>query len=570
MQIREAHVEYDRVTFEFSYSPDLVKQVKELGQREYDSVNKIWTVFIDKHSLPKIVNFIINNAFLKSGENEELDALLKKRQQELENTFASAVLTYPEAKVNGLGGELRPFQKQAPSFVKEKKRVIIGDEQGLGKTIQALASIQYVQAYPLLIVTPPIVKYNWYNETVKWLQIRQPATDILVVEDKNIDKLRNSQHKVVIVSYALLDKLQDSLQAIEFKGVIIDEAHKYKNRAAKRTKALLRVCDLIPVRVALTGTLVSNRPAELVSVLEILDQLKQFGGWYPFVERYCGAFRSTFGLNVDGAANLKELYMRLSQTCYLRRNKSEVATEIPPKTRSVVTLDIDNRREYQKASQGFDDYYVEQVMEHPELLNRLAELSGEQLRLERQAVESEAFGRTEMAGGVMRLTTLQTLVAQGKQEAVGDWIENFLASGEKLVVFAMRKEMVNYLSKRFAAPKIDGSVPAARRTELVHKFQTDPTVLLMVLQVKAGSVGITLTAATNVAFAELPWDPADCEQGEDRVHRIGQLDAVNCYYLIARETVEEYVYRVLESKRLIMNRVNTGQVSWGEPPSTDT
>jgi SWI/SNF-related matrix-associated actin-dependent regulator 1 of chromatin subfamily A len=262
--------------------------------------------------------------------------------------------------------------------------------------------------------------------------------------------------------------------------------------------------------------------------------------------------------------------MRLSQTCYLRRNKSEVATEIPPKTRSVVTLDIDNRREYQKASQGFDDYYVEQVMEHPELLNRLAELSGEQLRLERQAVESEAFGRTEMAGGVMRLTTLQTLVAQGKQEAVGDWIENFLASGEKLVVFAMRKEMVNYLSKRFAAPKIDGSVPAARRTELVHKFQTDPTVLLMVLQVKAGSVGITLTAATNVAFAELPWDPADCEQGEDRVHRIGQLDAVNCYYLIARETVEEYVYRVLESKRLIMNRVNTGQVSWGEPPSTDT
>lgn len=566
MQIREAHVDFDRVTFEFPYSPDLVKQVKNLGEREFDQVMKTWTVMLDAHSLPRIANFIINNAFVKTGSHERLDELLAKKQAALENTFVEAVTIYPEIEVPGLGGVLRPFQKQAPAFVADKKRVIIGDEQGLGKTIEALASIQHVDGFPLLIVTPPIVKYNWYNETVKWLP-GLGDEQLLVVDESNADELLNSKHRVVIVSYGVIDKLQDSLQAIHFRGVIIDEAHKYKTKAAKRTRALRRICDLIPYRVALTGTLVSNRPAELVSVLEILDQLKEFGGWFPFVERYCGAFRSTFGLKTDGAGNLSELYTKLSRTCYLRRNKKDVAPEIPAKTRSLVYVDLTNRREYTRASEGFDTYYVERVMRHPDQLNRLAEMSGAQLKRERLAMESEAFARTANAGSIMRLTTLQTLVAEGKQEAAGEWIENFLASGEKLVVFALRRDMINYLSDRFGALKIDGSVPARRRTELVARFQEDPEAQLIVLQIVAGSVGITLTAATNVAFVELPWSPADAEQAEDRVHRIGQLDAVNIYYLLAKDTVEEYVYRVLEAKRVVMNHVNSGQIGTG--PATE-
>ena len=141
------------------------------------------------------------------------------------------------------------------------------------------------------------------------------------------------------------------------------------------------------------------------------------------------------------------------------------------------------------------------------------------------------------------------------------WIENFLESGEKLVVFATHKATIHALEREYGtmAVKIDGSVPSEKRQAAVDAFQNDPEVRLFIGNIKAAGVGITLTAASNVVFLEIPWAPAELEQASDRCHRIGQKNAVNIYYLLASKTVDAAMGALLVDKKKVINDIMAEQ-----------
>jgi len=172
----------------------------------------------------------------------------------------------------------------------------------------------------------------------------------------------------------------------------------------------------------------------------------------------------------------------------------------------------------------------------------------------------DAEMRARRAEALVRIGTLRQLCARGKLAAVKEWVENFLASGDKLVLFAHHVDVQQALFDAFPnAARLFGEDDATTRQANIDRFQSDPDCRLIVCSLVAGGVGVTLTAASNVAFVELSWTPAAMEQAEDRVHRIGQHDAVTAWYFLAEETIDEWMYDLLESKRQVIDHVIDGR-----------
>ena len=170
-----------------------------------------------------------------------------------------------------------------------------------------------------------------------------------------------------------------------------------------------------------------------------------------------------------------------------------------------------------------------------------------------------------MAEHLVRIETLKQLAAKGKLAAAIDWVRDFLGSGEKLVLFATHTDIVRGLAEAFDAPMIYGDTPVAERQAIVDRFQSDPECRLVVGNTRAAGVGLTLTAASNVAFLELGWTPAEHDQAEDRCHRYGQTaDSVNAWYLLAADTIDEDIAALIESKRAVVDAGTDGKESLGE------
>jgi SNF2 family DNA or RNA helicase len=235
--------------------------------------------------------------------------------------------------VAGLAGELLPFQKAAVAYSVRAHRVLIGDEMGLGKTVEALAIIKAANAFPALVVCPATLKLNWRREAEKWLPIKRVA----VLGGQN----GTTEGDIVIINYDVLGRFAAKLKTRGFKGIIFDESHYAKNHKAQRTAHCKQLASGIPVRLCLTGTPVLNRPAELISQLQLLDRLDDLGGFWNFAERYCDAHKNRWGWDFSGASNLDELNERLRATCYIRRTKAEVLPELPAKRRCIVPVEID-------------------------------------------------------------------------------------------------------------------------------------------------------------------------------------------------------------------------------------
>ncbi len=219
----------------------------------------------------------------------------------------------------------------------------------------------------------------------------------------------------------------------------------------------------------------------------------------------------------------------------IRRKKADVLTELPDKIRSFVPLEITNRNEYDYVEANFIDWLKDNIS------------------------DSKAE-RAKRAEELVKVETLKQLAVKGKIKQVVEWIKDFLDSDGKLVVFAIHKETISALMEEFknVAVKLDGSIPQNKRTEIAEQFQSDPNIRLFVGNIQAAGVAITLTAASSVAFVELPWTPGELSQAEDRCHRIGQKNAVNIYYLIAENTIEETIAKLLDTKRQVLDRVLDG------------
>jgi SWI/SNF-related matrix-associated actin-dependent regulator of chromatin subfamily A-like protein 1 len=283
------------------------------------------------------------------------------------------------------------------------------------------------------------------------------------------------------------------------------------------------------LKLALTGTPVMNRPKELVSQLRLLDRLGDFGSGAELTRRF-----ATHGSH-------ERLHWNLRAHCYVRRLKSEVLPQLPEKSHDTVLIEIDNEDEYRLAERDVVAWLQSQPLELRTLEARVSAAT----RAERLA----------------RLNYLRQLAARGKLAAQLHWIEDFLATGEPLIVFADHIEIQRAVLERFPhAAHVLGSDSAQERDDNVRAFQEPDGPPLIVCSLKAASHGITLTRASNVAFLELDWTPARLEQAEDRAHRIGQRNAVAAWYLLAPNTIDSLLEGVLQAKRELIGAITDGRV----------
>ena len=256
-----------------------------------------------------------------------------------------------------------------------------------------------------------------------------------------------------------------------------------------------------------------------------------------YARRYCNAYHNGFGWDFSGSANKEELHQKLTETIMIRRKKADVLPDLPSKLYSYIPMEICNTTEYKRAEADFIAF--------------LAETKGK-----------KAAEKASQAEHLVRIEALKQLAVQGKIKQAVQWIRDFLDNnGNKLVVFGVHKTVVDALMKEFKeeAVKVDGSVSATKRDEAVAAFQEDPNVKLFVGNIQAAGTGLTLTAASAVAFLELPWTPGESAQAEDRCHRIGQKDTVNVYYLLADNTIEMEIAQLLDEKKAVLNAVLDGK-----------
>lgn len=433
-----------------------------------------------------------------------------------------------------------PYQEEGIRKGLEWKRLFIGDEPGLGKTLQSIGIIDTAGAYPALVICPSSLKINWQREVEKFTDKKA-----LVLDNYNRTTwpylLQMKMFHVAIVNYESLRKyfvwdikggksfrLKNVVfcpQITMFNSVIIDESHRAKDPSAQQTKFVKGICAGKEYIILLSGTPVVNRPGDLVAQLSIMERLNEFGGKNNFLLNYAQGER--------GASNLEELSKELYSRCLIRREKAKVLAQLPDKTRVDIYVDISNREEYDTAAQDLAKY----------------------LREYQQCTEHEIRRKMRMEA-LVKFMTLRSIASKGKVEHAIDFVQVFLDGGNKLILFCSSHEIVDKLKKAFPkAVTVTGRDSSVMKQAAVDAFQQREDVQLIICSIKAAGVGLTLTASSNVAFVELPWTYADCCQCEDRAHRIGQKDNVTCYYLLGRGTIDHKLYNIIHNKKAIANSI---------------
>lgn len=456
-----------------------------------------------------------------------------------------------------------PFQRAGIAYGTQRESVLIADEMGLGKTIQALGIINADETIKsALIVVPASLRINWAREAATWLT---REFNVYVAETT---KAPPADADIVIVNYAKINRkaVREALMARSWDVLIADEAHYAKNKKAQRTKALLgwwnkakreRVEGLVDRsrrRVFLTGTPILNKPVELHPLLAALDP-RQFGNFMRFAKRYCNAHQISIGRgrtawDFTGSSNLDELQERLRSTVMVRRLKSEVLPELPPKRRQVITLPPNGasnaiaaeRRAFVAHESAIADARAEADLAQADGDESAYNASVARLR----SLEQLAF--TEMS-------RVRHEVAVAKIEKVIEHVESLRESGiAKIVLFAHHHDVIDAFMSQWgsAAVELTGRTPMAERQAAVDRFQTDDTCEIFVASIKAAGVGLTLTASSTVVFAELDWVPANIQQAEDRCHRIGQTGSVLVQHLVFNGSIDaDMAHRIISKQQVI-------------------
>jgi len=430
-----------------------------------------------------------------------------------------------EAVAARLGGQLAPFQWAAVRYALAARRTFLADEQGLGKTVEALATLEADEAFPAVVVCPAAMKLAWAREAGRWL----PHRTHQVLDGRGGGPLAGAD--VTILNYEIVAGRLAALVASGPRALVADESHYCKNPQAKRTRAVRRLAEAVAadgLRLALTGTPVMNHADELIAQLRLIGRLGEFGSGASFSRQF------------QGELSEERLHWHLRRRCFVRRLKSEVLPQLPAKRQVVVPVALTNEREYRLAERDVIAWLRSQPLDLSELGAKIAAA----LRAERLA----------------QLTALARLAARGKLAAALTWIHDFLQSGEALVVFARHLEVQRAVLEHFpGALHILGQDTAQARERAIASFQRPDGPALIVCATRAAAQGITLTRASNVCFLELEWTPALHDQAEDRCHRIGQRDAVTAWYLLAAGTIDETMARLIERKRAVVDAVTDGR-----------
>lgn len=508
-----------RLVLRFPYDPQLVMLTKTVPGRRYNPDFRFWTIplfgFRDLESATgragvQIVLGERARRALDLGRQAKRDLLAAKAEEDSD-------LEVPTPT------ELRPYQRAGISFLlkalKSFKGVLLCDEMGLGKTIQSLAVIALsLELKNVLVLCPASVKFTWEQEIKKHF----PGMSYVVIDGAPEERKAQwaSRSTIKIANYELL--LRDKVaQVKQWDLVIADEIVKAKNYQTKTAKAIKKLTRMYSV--GLSGAPVENRLEELHSVMDFCVPGLLGPGW-RFVQEHC--VRNRFNA-VVGYRGKEKIRTRIAPH-YLRRLKSQVLTELPPKIYNEMALELNSAEwEIYEAIRQQIKAYVE---ENPKLsvVNVLTEM----LRLKQCTDDLRLLGE-EPSQESSKLTALRDILEASE--------------GHKVVAYTQFAQLANMWHEELGGLVLFGGVPAAERQRRIERFQSGPEQLF--LSTEAGAYGITLTAADIVVHIDQPWNPARLRQREDRLHRIGQRECVQVVTLTARRTIDEYIGKVLDRKR---------------------
>lgn len=439
-----------------------------------------------------------------------------------------------EALKEVLKTQPREFQVKGIEFLEASKgRALLGDDMGLGKTLQVLGFLAlHPEISPVIIVCPTNAKFEWAK------QVSQHTKSLRAEVVGGRKPYKIGAH-IVIINYDILSHWVDYLLTLRPAGIVMDECHYVKDLSAARTKACQQLSAACKVILPLSGTPIVNRPSEFFPVLNMI-QPQKFSSFWRYAFRYCSpkrAFRRR-GWDFSGSANTQELHNKVAPIM-LRRKKSEVLSELPPKQRIPISVELSNRREYEKARDIFLAWYKENY----------------------GVVKAAKAAKAE---GFVRLVKLRQLVAEGKIKAVETWINDYLESTDgKLVVFAYHRVIFEHFVETYKDICACGGGASEQRHQEIERFQNDPKCRLFVGTIKADKEAITLTAANTVVFIEQGWTPGEHDQAEDRINRIGQqADSITAYYFLGKDSIDEYLWDLIEKKREIITKILDGEEKW--------
>lgn len=537
----EGDAVYLMVPYEEARTRELVKETKG---RKWIGDTKEWRVSISE------THWLIS----KLGEEHALSKLMasmpeiaeanKVRAERISISGASSlsdadVVADMETRLSTMfpaGHKLYPFQYAGVRFGElADGKFILGDDMGIGKTIQAIAYCALHQEHwPVLVVCPANVKYNWLKELRTWL----PNSTSEVVRN---GKSEVTDADFTVINYDLMSKKQDELMEIGYSTIVMDECHYLKNSKAKRTIATVEVAKKCDSVLALSGTAITNRPIELYNTLNMVRP-SEYSNFIEYAKRYCGAHYNGWGWDYSGATNVDELHGRLRDVM-IRRMKKEVLEELPDKIRQFVPVHptASEMREYRKSA----DMWLREYARH-------------------KASNSMPVGFV-----LNMLTDLRHKCGLLKVSATLDWVADYrdITDNKPVIIFTHHRDVGDSLyeglsdDKRFAGTRwgrIDGTVNAEKRQQLVEQFQSGALDGLVCATI-AAKEGLTLTQADTVVFIEREWVPGWEEQAEDRVNRIGQdSDTVWATYLSVAGTIDERFDRIVEQKREVVSAVLDG------------
>lgn len=451
---------------------------------------------------------------------------------------------------------LRPYQKQGVAWLGFLRRNgfggILADEMGLGKTVQVLAHLRAKApadpVRPSLVVCPSSLVFNWAAEAAKFT----PGLRALALSgpERAARFSQIADHDLVITSYSLLRRDADQYRGLEFDTVVLDEAQHIKNRQTQNAQTVKSVrCRH---RLVLTGTPLENSVLDLWSIFDFL--MPGYLGSAPdFRERY------EVPIVREKHAAVRDRLARRIRPFMLRRLKQEVAADLPRKIEQVSYCDLtDSQRElYQQVLEASRVEIVNAVDKNGVSRSRIVVLTAllrlRQICCDPRLLKLENPGNVEASGPRAGAAGGEETLS-GKVELFAELLEEILDGSHRVLVFSQFTSMLALLREHLAALDIafcylDGST--MDRAGVVSRFQTDARIPVFLISLKAGGLGLNLTAADTVIHFDPWWNPAVEAQATDRAHRIGQQRVVTSYKLITRGTVEEKILNLQARKRAL-------------------
>jgi len=440
-----------------------------------------------------------------------------------------------DSQAAALAEGLFPHQIDGVAFLLGRRRAILADDMGLGKTRQSIVSLRHLTPGGYrLVVCPASVKRNWARE----IAIVAPESGALVIEGT---APAAPTAEWVVINYDILGKHIDQLLRVPWAALVFDEAHYLKNHTSARSKlarqlttAAAAANPMLAVQL-LTGTPLTSRPRDLFVLLQLAAH--PLGrSFLAFAKRYCAAEKGEYGWKTGGASNIEELTVQLHGVM-LRRSKDDVLS-LPPKLRTWLPVDVPSGTGARAIKKVFELLAGKDSRPAP---SRDAEL--------RRRGKLLAF-----------LVEARQALALAKATATLDFVKGAIDQGEKVIVFSCFDGPIRKLALELgsAAVVVTGKTPAAARQPLVDRFQSDDEIHVLVANIVAGGTGLNLTAATQVVFNDLDWVPTNHWQAEDRAYRIGQTRTVNVTYFVARDTIDDFVQAVLETKAALVSAIVDG------------